>query len=39
MHTETTYMVPGEVDPDAPSGEVYETVKELMKLQHIAGEP
>jgi len=36
---EKTSMAPGEEDLDAPGGEVYETVKELMKLQNIAGDP
>jgi hypothetical protein len=39
LNTEETYMVPGAVDPDALGGEIYQTVKELMKLQSIAGEP
>ena len=26
-------------DPDAPGGEVYETVKQLMKLQNLEGDP
>ena len=29
--------VPG--DPDEPGGEVYETVKELMRVQHLEGDP
>ena len=26
-------------DPDEPGGEVYETVKELMRVQHLEGDP